>query len=226
MTGFSKDDIIALLTEVGEELDRDGLRGELFVVGGAAIALAYNARRATRDIDGVFEPKAAIYRAAALVGARHDLDEGWLNDAVKGLLPGPDPDAIELLDTLGFSVSVPSPQYLLALKVAAARVDRDADDIRLLAELCGLSSATEILDLTERVIGKSRPLEVKVQYLIEEMFSVPGYGDGIAQARLLMQGLPKGLNRSATTTPHGICGYRTLKGEPCQNPRGSCPHHH
>ena len=66
---------------------------------------------------------------------------------------------------------MPSPQYLLALKVAAARVDRDADDIRDLAAICGLSSASEVLDLTARVIGAARPLVPKVQYLIEELFS-------------------------------------------------------
>ncbi len=27
------------------------------------MALAYNARRATRDVDGLFEPKAAVFRA-------------------------------------------------------------------------------------------------------------------------------------------------------------------
>lgn len=59
---------------------------------------------------------------------------------------------------------------MLALKVAAARVDRDADDIRFLAEVCGLGSAGEILDLTEDIIGRHRPLAAKVQFLVEEMF--------------------------------------------------------
>ena len=47
---------------------------------------------------------------------RHEkLPAGWLNDGVKGLLPGG---------------TDPSPHYLLALKVQAARIDRDQDDIR------------------------------------------------------------------------------------------------
>ena len=163
--------ILELLTEVGEELDHRGIRGELFVVGGAAMALAYNTRRATRDVDGVFEPKLTIYEVADEVGTRHGLPAGWLNDGVKGLLPGPDPEARELVELPGLRVTVPSPQYLLALKVAAARVDRDADDIRDLAAICGLSSASEVLDLTARVIGAARPLVPKVQYLIEELFS-------------------------------------------------------
>jgi len=67
-------------------------------------------------------------------------------------------------------VSVPSTRYLLALKVAAARVDRDADDIRFLAEQCGLRTAEEVIAVVEEVMGGRQPLLPKVQFLIEEMF--------------------------------------------------------
>ena len=167
---LGRDDIVALLTDLGRELERQGLRAELFVVGGAAMALAFSTRRVTRDIDGVFEPKLEVYAAAALVAVRRGLPTDWLNDAVKGLLPGPDPEAQSVLDLPGIRVSVPSARYLLALKVAAARVDRDADDIRLLAEICGARSSEEVLSLTEEVIGSRQPLLPKVQFLIEEMF--------------------------------------------------------
>jgi hypothetical protein len=37
----------------------------------------------------VFEPKAVIYEAARRVAKRHEkLPADWLNDGVKGLLPG------------------------------------------------------------------------------------------------------------------------------------------
>lgn len=167
---LDRDQIIRLLGELGRELDERGVRGEMFIVGGAALALAYNTRRATRDIDAVFEPKTTIYQAAAAVAIRHGLDPAWLNDSVKGLLPGPDEAPQEIAEMPGLRVMVASPQYLLALKVAAARVDRDADDIKLLADICGLRSARQILDLTEHIIGAQRPLAAKVQYLVEEMF--------------------------------------------------------
>lgn len=163
-------EIVGLLTDLGRELESQGLRAELFVVGGAAMALAFSTRRSTRDIDAVFEPKLEVYAAAARVAARRGIPVGWLNDAVKGLLPGPDPEAQAVLDLPGLRVSVPSARYLLALKVAAARVDRDADDIRLLAEICGLRTAGDILSLTDEVIGGRQPLLPKVQFLIEEMF--------------------------------------------------------
>jgi hypothetical protein len=159
----------ALLTEVGEELAEQGIRGELFVVGGAALALAYSTRRFTRDVDAVFEPKTEVYAAARRVAARHGLPEDWLNDAVKGMLPGTDPDARDVMSVPGLRVSVPSPRYLLALKVYAARVDRDSDDIRFLAELCGVNTSEEVLSITEWVMG-SRTLLPKSRYIVEELF--------------------------------------------------------
>lgn len=171
--------LTALLAELGQELAAAGIRGEIFVVGGAAMALAYSDRRLTVDVDGVFEPKVAIYDAARTVAQRHRLQHDWLNDGVKGLLPGPDADPREILDLPGLSVSVPSPQYLLALKVAASRIDRDADDIAQLAEACGVTTAAEILDIAVGVVGSAR-LPPKAQFMVQEMFPdrpVDGGGD-------------------------------------------------
>ena len=68
------------------------------VVGGAAMALAYNTRRLTAHVDGVFEPKSAIYDASRAVAQdRLGLPVDWLNDAVKGLLPGADRDLVDVL---------------------------------------------------------------------------------------------------------------------------------
>jgi hypothetical protein len=163
------DQLRKLLREVGQELSQKGIRGELFIVGGAALALAYNTRRFTRDVDAVFEPKTEVYEAANRVGTRHGLPEGWINDAVKGLLPGPDSQVREVFSIPGLRVSVPSPRYLLALKVFAARVDRDSDDIRVLADLCGAHTAREVLNITEEVMG-GRKLQPKSQYIVKEMF--------------------------------------------------------
>ncbi|MGI9033331.1 MAG: hypothetical protein DLM65_11250 [Candidatus Aeolococcus gillhamiae] len=64
---MDRQQIIAALTALGRRLHAEGLQGEMYVVGGAAIALTYAPRRVTRDIDAVFEPKMAIYRIAAAV---------------------------------------------------------------------------------------------------------------------------------------------------------------
>lgn len=95
--GIGRKDIRALLDDLSAELATCGTRAELFLVRGAALAVAYDATRATRDLGAVFIPSDVVRQAAATVARRRGLAEDWLNDAVKGFLPGPDPDAAALL---------------------------------------------------------------------------------------------------------------------------------
>jgi methylmalonyl-CoA mutase cobalamin-binding subunit len=74
-----RDEILSALQALAERLDARGIEGELYVVGGAAIAIAFDARRATRDVDAVFEPKRELYAAAEEVGVELGLPAGWLN---------------------------------------------------------------------------------------------------------------------------------------------------
>lgn len=69
--------ILELLAELGRELEAQGQRAELIVVGGAAIALAFDARRATRDIDAVFVPKSAVYHAGGRSADQRGLPTGY-----------------------------------------------------------------------------------------------------------------------------------------------------
>jgi len=170
-TDPTRDELIGLLTELGAELDAQGVRAELFIVGEAAMALAFDARRLTADVDAVFEPKSKIAAAARVVAARHEeLAEDWVNDAVKDFLPGEDAAQKVILEVPGLRALVPSPEYLLAMKVQASRVDRDEDDIRFLANLVGLHGASEVLNVVERFYPRSRILP-KTQFFIEQIFS-------------------------------------------------------
>lgn len=94
---MDRDEIVAALTALGRRLDGKGITGEMVVVGGAAIALAYAERRSTRDVDAVFEPKLAIYEASEEVAEELGLPPGWLNDAVKAFLVD-DPEKAFLVD--------------------------------------------------------------------------------------------------------------------------------
>ncbi|MEB3022919.1 MULTISPECIES: hypothetical protein [Mycolicibacter] len=167
---MDRQQLIGLLNELGEKLAADEVLGELFVVGGAAMALAYDARRLTSDVDGVFEPKSVVYEAAQRVAAEHpEISENWLNDAVKGFLPGEDAGPQLILEVPGLRVSVPSTEYLLATKVLASRIDRDDDDIRFLAAFLGLTTADQVLDVVARFYSSER-IEAKVQFYIQSLF--------------------------------------------------------
>lgn len=167
---MSREDILAALRDVGARLLSLDLQGELYVVGGAAVALVYNLRRMTRDVDAAFEPKMEIYEAARVVGEERGLAADWLNDAVKGTLAGPDPYESPILELPGLRCMVASPQMLLALKVLAHRPDSDAEDLRLLVGLLGLRTADEVLDIAARLLAP-RLLPVESQYFVDEVMS-------------------------------------------------------
>jgi predicted nucleotidyltransferase len=166
---LDRDAALHALEELASVLESRGIAGRMFVVGGAALALAFNARRTTRDIDAVFEPKSEVYGAAREVADRLNLPDDWLNDAVKSYIPGTDPDALPIFDRPGLTVSAASARFLLAMKLRAARVELDVDDIQFLANLLGLYSAEEILQVaTERYDADDLPPRAK--YLVQELF--------------------------------------------------------
>lgn len=167
---MNRSEIVAALTELGELLHHRGVQGEMYVVGGAAIALAFDERRSTRDIDAVFEPKLIIYETAEQIARDRGLPAGWLNDAVKGFLATPDPEAAPVLDVPGLRVLAASPRILLALKVLAHRVGEDEDDVKLLAGALGLERSEEILELAEEVYGDR--LDAAARFFVEELFSL------------------------------------------------------
>jgi hypothetical protein len=161
--------ILRALEHLADELGRRGTRADLFVVGGSAMALAYSLRRTTRDVDAIFVPKAAVYEAARAVARELSLPDDWLNDAVKAYAHGDDPARRVVFRTPSLTVSVASPRYLLAMKLLAARVDQDTEDIVDLYRRCGFTTAKEGMDLLEAAYP-GRPVEARTQFLLEELF--------------------------------------------------------
>jgi hypothetical protein len=166
---FTRSEILKALRALGEELTEEGVRGQIFIVGGAAMALAYSTRRVTKDIDAVFEPKLSIYRAAAKVAEELGLPEDWLNDAAKGFMPGEDDARRPLPEIQGIEITTASPQYLLAMKLMAMRFGEDDEDIEVLIDECKLAGAKETLALLERVYPTQEP-PPKTRFFLEELF--------------------------------------------------------
>jgi hypothetical protein len=166
---FTRAKILRALQALGDELAGRGARGQIFIVGGAAIALAYSTRRVTKDIDAVFEPKAVIYEAAAKVAEDLDLPEDWLNDAAKAYMPGKDSDARPLPSVEGIEITTASPRYLLAMKLMAVRMGEDDRDIELLLGMCGITSAEDALDLL-RYMYPTREAPAKTRFFLEQHF--------------------------------------------------------
>lgn len=126
------------------------------------MALAYDARRATRDIDAVFQPHGVVLDEARAVADELGLPHWWLNEQASAYVaPGGDAAAPRVFDHPGLRVAAASPEHLLAMKVLAAR-RRDADDIRFLVKHLGLTTPAQVLNLCaevfpeEEVPGRAR----------------------------------------------------------------------
>ncbi|GAA2877515.1 hypothetical protein Acy02nite_62380 [Actinoplanes cyaneus] len=65
---------------LGDRLVRRGVVADLFIVGGAAMALAYDAERVTRDVDATFVPHGVVLEEARNVAQAMSLPPWWLNE--------------------------------------------------------------------------------------------------------------------------------------------------
>jgi hypothetical protein len=150
-TGFDRNRIIELLTELGRRLSAKGVAGRLYIVGGAAMALEFDTRRSTRDIDAVLHPPTTLADEAASMAAELGLPPGWLSDSASPFIPLPDLDPVPL-DVEGLQVAVSSPANLLAMKMAAGR-PQDLTDLVVLFRHLKIRSPEQAVDLAERMYG-------------------------------------------------------------------------
>jgi hypothetical protein len=170
MQWLSTKEIRRLLDLLNAELRDAGTKGELFLVGGAVMCLAYNARSATRDIDAFFRPTKQVREAALKVAAYAGVEPDWLNDAVKGFMS----EAGEFntfLEMDHLRVMLAQPEYLLAMKCLSMRIGaefHDEDDVRFLLRYLNVESYARALEIITRFYPEDR-FPRKTLYALEEL---------------------------------------------------------
>lgn len=172
---MTADEIRQYFAELNEELRAVEVKGEICLYGGAVMCLAFNARAATKDVDAVFEPVKQIRRAAGIVAARHGLRKDWLNHAVRIFVTAHRKRVLLALSHL--TVYVPEPDYLLAMKVLAGRVEsQDRNDVRFLVRHLGITSADEVTEIVARYYPHKR-VKPETQAFIEDLFAADDQSD-------------------------------------------------
>ncbi len=167
---LTRADILALFELLDEELATMETHAEVYLVGGAVMCLALEARAATRDVDAWFQPVARVREAAARVARKASAPEGWLNDAVKAWL-SPVGDFDPFLERSHLQVFVARPEYLLAMKAVALRLGEefhDLDDVRYLLRYLNLTRADEALAIVGRYFTEAQ-VPVKTRLALEEL---------------------------------------------------------
>jgi len=154
---LTDDDIRTFLMLLSEKLTKQGIAAEIFIVGGAALALAYNRERTTADVDALVEPRDVVLAAAKEIASECNLSEGWLSDAVRQMMPlFPDEDPREIAGFGSLRVSVGSPEYVLAMKAMVSRKSLgDLDDAAQLCNALGLRTEEHVAAVVSRYYGGS-----------------------------------------------------------------------
>jgi hypothetical protein len=115
------------------------------------MALEFDTRRATRDIDAIFHPPTTVADEAASMATDLSLPPGWLSAAAQAFIPLPDADPVSL-DVEGLQIALSSPANLLAMKMAAGR-PQDLTDLVVLFGHLKITSPQQAVDMTERIYG-------------------------------------------------------------------------
>ena len=173
---MSREEILSALRALSDELGKHSVRGEVCLFGGTVMVLAFTARLTTKDVDALFQPAKLIRELAARIADQQHLPANWLNDGVKGFVSARhETTAGNLPQFPHLHLTMPVPEYLLAMKCMASRVGGTAEepsdigDIIFLIRHLKMKSARAVLDLVGLYYPANR-IPVKTQYLVEGLF--------------------------------------------------------
>lgn len=140
------------------------------------MVLAFTARLSTKGVDAIFQPASLVRDLARRIAEEQHLPADWINDGVKGFVSvRHETTAGNLPQFPNLRLTMPVPEYLLAMKCMAARLGGttgEPSDIPDIVGLIGhlhLRSAREVLDLVGQYYPANQ-IPVKTQYLVEGLF--------------------------------------------------------
>lgn len=142
--------------------------GEICIYGEAAMCLAFKARPATKDVDAIFEPVKVIRWAITKIADKYGLNHDWLNFAVRIFVVEHEKEVI--FDFPNLKVFVPTPDYLLAMKILAMRAESfDTEDVIFLIKHLDLKNLEEVREIVENYYPH-KEIKIDTKFQLEEIF--------------------------------------------------------
>ena len=184
---FDRDALLDAFDRIGRAAAWAGTKLQIAVYGGSALMLASNFRFATEDVDvSKLEHPLPAWLANAVreIAQQNGWAEDWFNDGVAFHLSSLADSAADHLEfgtfprdseTAGLIVSVPSAEYLLALKLKAFRVldplrgETERLDILNLMHVVGITTVEDAIALLARYFPLSAASSEKQQFLLKNM---------------------------------------------------------
>ena len=184
---LDRDTLLNAFDRIGRAAVAAGTKLQIAVYGGSALMLASNFRFATEDVD-VSELEHPLpgwlAKVVSEIARQNNWQDDWFNDGVAfHLSPLADRSADHLeFGTFprdgtppGLVISVPSAEYLLALKLKAIRVtdplrgETERLDILNLMQVVGISTAEDAIALLGRYFPVSAASPEKQRFLLRNM---------------------------------------------------------
>jgi hypothetical protein len=184
---FDRDALLDAFDRIGRAAVAAGTKLQIAVYGGSALMLASNFRFATEDVDvSKLDHPLPDWLATVVqeIADQNRWREDWFNDGVAfhlSPLAGNAADHLEFgtfprgADSAGLCVSVPSAEYLLALKLKAFRImdplrgEAERLDILNLMRVVGISTVDGAIDLLGRYFPLSAASSEKQRFLLKNM---------------------------------------------------------
>jgi hypothetical protein len=184
---FDRDALLDAFDQIGRAAVQAGAKLQIAVYGGSALMLASNFRFATEDVDvSELQRPLPVWLAAVVgrVAKENGWQDDWFNDGVTFYLSSLADQALDHLEygtfprdgtPPGLVVSVPSAEYLLALKLKALRVtdpvrgETERLDILNLMKVVGISTAEDAIALLGRYFPVSAASPEKLRFLLNNM---------------------------------------------------------
>lgn len=184
---FGRDALLDAFDQIGRAAVKAGTKLQIAVYGGSALMLASNFRFATEDVDvSALERPLPDWLAEVntQIARANGWQDDWFNDGVVFHLSSLADSAADHLEfgtfprdgaPPGLVVSVPSAEYLLALKLKAARIadplrgETERLDILNLMRVVGISTVEDAIALLGRYFPVSAASSEKQRFLLKNM---------------------------------------------------------